>query len=549
MVQPPVIGGDRGVWGQKLLDWIQDITGDAVSQSTVDALSAQVSGKLENTPEEVEDAVASYGGPTGPEWTAVLDDVDTLKRPHHIYAETSAAITTASADIATALQSLLNAYEKVEFRGTGTYLMDGPVEVSDGTTLIIPDGVTLKLKNGAEDYLLYITGTGRVVGGGTLDGNRANQTTTAHGVVYVPGSGRIKDITVINGPGNGIVLDGVGGRAINCDVSDCDSFGILSNKSRQRIERCTVEDTGGAGIRATGSTATGNHGTQVLGNSVEQSDPAIICIEIWGESAGALTRTVVSTNTTAGGDMGISLSTLHAGACTGNTTTGFATNGIELAACQHCTTTGNAVDGEDDATCTGIVGSNSNNAHNAIGSNTIRRCGGKGIYVIGGSDYAISGNVIADLPGTATAIYLQNTDQASVTGNQVNGATWAIYWDGGCTQSTIAGNVLIATNGIGLVWGAGSYDHIAITGNTVISGSNQLNVTNGGTLGSHIVIRGNPGIDVDYLDYANNVIDLIVTATPEAAITAGIGSLARHRTTGAIYRKTSGTGNTGWVTP
>lgn len=46
MVQPPIIGGDRGVWGQKLLDWIQDITGDAVSQATVDALAAQVSGNI-----------------------------------------------------------------------------------------------------------------------------------------------------------------------------------------------------------------------------------------------------------------------------------------------------------------------------------------------------------------------------------------------------------------------------------------------------------------------------------------------------------------------
>jgi len=39
------------------------------------------------------------------------------------------------------------------------------------------------------------------------------------------------------------------------------------------------------------------------------------------------------------------------------------------------------------------------------------------------------------------------------------------------------------------------------------------------------------------------------SGTPEASQTAGIGSVYTDTATGTLYRKTSGTGNTGWVTP
>jgi hypothetical protein len=39
------------------------------------------------------------------------------------------------------------------------------------------------------------------------------------------------------------------------------------------------------------------------------------------------------------------------------------------------------------------------------------------------------------------------------------------------------------------------------------------------------------------------------SGTPESVETAGIGSIYTDTATGNIYRKTSGTGNTGWVTP
>ncbi len=41
----------------------------------------------------------------------------------------------------------------------------------------------------------------------------------------------------------------------------------------------------------------------------------------------------------------------------------------------------------------------------------------------------------------------------------------------------------------------------------------------------------------------------VSATTPEGAITAPIGSIHSDNVTGAIYRKTSGAGNTGWVTP
>lgn len=480
----------------------------------------------------------------------VTDAVAALNRPHHVYAETSASITTGSSDIATPLQALLNAYKKVEFRGQGTYLT-GPLIVPTATTLIIPEGVTLKLKNGAEGYPVTVEGTGRVVGEGTIDGNRANQDTTAHGCVYVSANGRVKGVTVINAPGSGVVLGGIGAQATNVRVEDCDTFGILSNNSRQLIQGCTVEDTGAAGIRATGYTATGNHGTRVLGNDVSQSSASIICIEIWGESAGALTRTVVSTNTTDGGSMGISLSTLYGGSCVGNTVTGFASVGIELASCQHCAVGSNTVNGEGAASTNGISASNSGNSYNAITGNTILNCIDAAIKIYQGSRYSVTGNIIDGVSKSTAVrgIWVQSASHVAVTGNVIANISYMTSFED-TGNITFTGNDLI-TGDYGFATynpTVGTIDNITITGNVFTTVAVPIQNSGGsGTLGSNIVIRSNPGVNVDYLDYANNVQDRIVTATPESSITAGVGSVARDRTNGVVYVKETGTGNTGWA--
>jgi hypothetical protein len=56
---------------------------------------------------------------------------------------------------------------------------------------------------------------------------------------------------------------------------------------------------------------------------------------------------------------------------------------------------------------------------------------------------------------------------------------------------------------------------------------------------SHYYTGGQPG----------EIVHAVVAGTPEAVVAAKVGSTAVNTSTGAVYRKTSGTGNTGWVTP
>ncbi len=477
--------------------------------------------------------------------------------PRHVYAESDPAITTASADIAAPLQALLNTYAKVEFRGSGTYTT-GPLTVPTGTTLIIPEGVTLKLKNGANEWIFLIYGTGRVVGEGTLDGNRANQTALDKGGAYVVNNGRVKGLTVINAAGHGVLLDGERGQAIELDVSACGRFGIWSKKSRQKVTGCDVANTslettgvsGYAGIRIEGAAATGgNNRTHVLGNTVTLPANGPICIELWGIALGDSTGAVVSANTTSGGLMGISVDKQHSASVTTNTVSGFAAYGLELASSQHCALATNTVDGLNGTDTRGISCSNTSNSHNAITGNTVRRCVSKGLHVFQGADYAITGNIIREIGGNA--MDLQSTPRCSVTGNRIDGAGGTgISWTTP-NNGSLTGNVITnCAYGIDLWFDTGTMDNVTVTGNSLAATVPFRPTVLGGTLGNNITIRANPGLDRDYLDYKNNIIDITGTGTPEAVVTAGIGSVFHRRDGGAstsLYVKTSGVGNTGWT--
>ncbi|HEY0321699.1 MAG TPA: hypothetical protein VGC66_12130 [Pyrinomonadaceae bacterium] len=50
-------------------------------------------------------------------------------------------------------------------------------------------------------------------------------------------------------------------------------------------------------------------------------------------------------------------------------------------------------------------------------------------------------------------------------------------------------------------------------------------------------------------DTGKTICDYAGAGSPEGVQTASIGSTRRNTTDGSFYRKTSGSGNTGWVTP
>lgn len=74
------------------------------------------------------------------------------------------------------------------------------------------------------------------------------------------------------------------------------------------------------------------------------------------------------------------------------------------------------------------------------------------------------------------------------------------------------------------------------------------NIQNSGGVYIGDFVPGLPEPSIIILSGSNqNIRDCIVTATPEASVTANIGAIARDRVNGKIYFKASGSGNTGWL--
>ena len=71
-----------------------------------------------------------------------------------------------------------------------------------------------------------------------------------------------------------------------------------------------------------------------------------------------------------------------------------------------------------------------------------------------------------------------------------------------------------------------------------------------GVFGRSIPLPANSGLALRSTDQLRNAFVIAGTGTPEANVTAPIGSLYINRSGGAsttLYVKTSGTGNTGWT--
>jgi hypothetical protein len=104
---------------------------------------------------------------------------------------------------------------------------------------------------------------------------------------------------------------------------------------------------------------------------------------------------------------------------------------------------------------------------------------------------------------------------------------------------------------------------LSIGGNVVISGTPlYINGGNGflfgtdnaGDIGASGATRPRTGffgtsVVSPKFCYSSTVCDFAGAGSPEGVTTGGIGSTYRNMTNGDFYRKTSGAGNTGWVTP
>lgn len=183
--------------------------------------------------------------------------------------------------------------------------------------------------------------------------------------------------------------------------------------------------------------------------------------------------------------------------------------------------------------------------------------GASGILNYTGNQYGILNNACNDM-------MLNNVN---IDGNQLTGGkkpSQGIVLDY-CTRVTINGGQILGSNAYNIYIGSDASlvapyntqpDNICITGvgGTATNSFLFLNSVSGGTFGDISAIGctscRTSNYMTDILDATNNVLRVTGTATPEAAITAGIGSTFYRRNGGAstsFYVKESGTGNTGWV--
>ncbi len=181
-----------------------------------------------------------------------------------------------------------------------------------------------------------------------------------------------------------------------------------------------------------------------------------------------------------------------------------------------------------------------------ISKNKISMSGGYGIEIDGAADMLIDGNFITALSASDYGVSYRSTvtndadsdKRILVTNNTIDGFTTGVTFNASPNsmyKCSVTGNILKnLTNGT-LFSVGGGLEIAAVTVNNIIE-----NVTN-----EYIGLS-----DTEYVQYSGapgNVGHYSCEGTPEALVTAPVGSWATNRTNGAIYYKATGVGNTGWV--
>lgn len=213
MVQPPVIGGDRGNWGQKLIDWVLDQVGDSVSQSEVDAIEAIVSGNVA----AIED-LSEPGDPGDLKGTATDGVTITNLKPGRIDARVR-GLSTASSDVATLLATLVTE------------------SATEGSELWIPEGTYRTAK-------VDVPSNARINGTGTI---KSKATSPTQYLMHLSPSGDSENVSI-----EGITFDGNGTSAALVNVFPNSVNGLT-------VRGCTFQNLGptfeySTGIRLIGGT-------------------------------------------------------------------------------------------------------------------------------------------------------------------------------------------------------------------------------------------------------------------------------------------------------
>jgi hypothetical protein len=220
---------------------------------------------------------------------------------------------------------------------------------------------------------------------------------------------------------------------------------------------------------------------------------------------------------------------------------------------QECMAIGNTVEGIGSSVGYGIIvqGNSTESAkHNIVESNKLYHCGipnntiGGAVHMQYSLGTIVSGNTFKECYCIGVVIYINNIG-AVVSGNSFVDVNDSIYTDPSCialpstgNEVAISGNSFIRSNtGVNTYVGLIGINFIAIS-NTIMVVGNYNNCTF--AINSGVGRQG-----IHYGELLNGRYSFVSNGSPEGVITAVVGSSCSD-SSGNVYSKTSGTGNTGW---
>lgn len=397
---------------------------------------------------------------------------------------------------------------------SGTYVVTGlAASVANQRWLILP-GATVKLKNGANTPVIDVTANGVTIeGGGTIDGNRANQSDGTTGLTSC-----VRIVSRTNVAVRGLTMRDSLSHAVYIDAStsiDIDNNRVSGSGPTGNQKQVLVYDTTGSSTDIA-----------ITNNRIDSSGSTNGCIAITTSVAGRTIRKVrISGNYCRVGDAGAT-----------------ATLGIELftsgtATISDVTISDNIIDGNASATSDNLygisIGGTATNAANGVHvvtctGNTVRNCPTAAIEIVGNTVTCSGNSCIAS--GAISVNAISTTGGlvgVSVTGNTlvdcVNLA-YAIFLEGGANGlygTVVTGNSIRNASSASTIATAGTISGAVISDNTV-SASDGVAVNLGGTFTDSTI--------------ADNVFDLTGTGSTIDGILIGATTVARVAITGNVIK-------------
>lgn len=447
--------------------------------------------------------------------------------------------------------------------GPGTYVVNGLAASVANQHWVIPPGTTVKTKNSSNTPTIDVTANGVTIdGGGTLDGNRTNQTSTTIGYsglgttacvrIISRSNVTVSNLTMVDGGSNGVFIDAstnvtidgnrVSGSAPTGNSKQIMVIDVVGSSSNIHIRNNTIDAvsrTNGCIValcQASGRYIRQLHitdNTCLVGNAGATDT---LAIELFSDVDASIYDATVKGNVVVGPSGVVSTDKVFGISCGGNTN-GASEGNAQIvitgntvrncpALCYEAVGSGIAITGNTAinsgpiavlaVTTTGGVRSVSVTGNTLIDvidvSYSIRIEGGTdGIYGL-----VVSGNTVRNNAGGYVLYLLGVISGASITGNtftDCNGPGVGIL--GAMTDSIIADNVIDLTGvggstADGILLASASAARLAVNGN-IIKGAARMGVYVNAAV-DHLSLVGNRVTGCDYGIFAATATNLAIAS-------------------------------------